>query len=109
MKIFLKHFLFSITAAMVVLCAQGCVSSTTVKNKTQTRSPVKASYPKLKDYTLDLNPIVPGRLFPPEEIAVINFKLRNSGLKPVLIDEWYMDDSDNIKIYYRQYSPDVDL
>ena len=109
MKIFLKHLALSITAATFFLCIQGCVSKTTAVNKTQTRSPVKASYPKLKDYALDLNPIVPGKAFVPEQVAIINFKLRNSGPKPVLIDEWYMDDSYNIRIYYRQYSPDVDL
>lgn len=109
MKIFLKHFFFSILAIAVVVTTPGCISTTTIKDQALTRSPVKALYPKLKDYTLDLNPIIQGKPFAAEEVAVINFKLKNSGVKSVQIDEWYMNDSDNIRIYYRQYAPDLDL
>ena len=108
MKIFSKHLLFGITAAAVALYMQGCIS-TPGKSAVPTRSPVKASYPKLNDYKLDFNPVVPGRPFAPGEVAVINFKLRNAGAKQILIDEWYMEESDNIRIYYRLYSPDADL
>jgi hypothetical protein len=109
MKIFFKQFLLVGSVAILALYMQGCVRTVDNSSKVPTRSPVKASYPKLKDYTLDLNPVVPGRPFSPDTVAVINFKLKNSGTKPVLIDEWYMDDSYNIRIYYRQYSPDIDL
>ena len=109
MKIFFKYFLLVGSVAMVALYMQGCVRTVVGDNKVPTRSPVKASYPKLKDYALDFNPVMPGKPFAQGEAAVINFRLRNAGPRQILIDEWYMEESDNIRIYYRQYSPDTDL
>lgn len=109
MKIFLKQFLLAGSAAILALCMLGCVRTVVGDNKVPTRSPVKASYPKLKDYELDFNTVLPGKPFAQGEVAVVNFRLRNAGPKQILIDEWYMEDSDNIRIYYRQYSPDTDL
>lgn len=107
MGLVFKYCLYGMIAAMLAL--QGCVSATTPKSKTMTRSPVKASYPKLAGYTLELTAVVPGIPFAPDEVASINFKLKNAGAKPVLIDEWYMNEADNIRLYYREYLPGADL
>lgn len=109
MKMFFKYFFLAGSAAILALYMQGCVRTVDNSSKVPTRSPVKESYPKLKDYVLDFNAVVPGKPLAQGEVAVINFRLRNAGPAQILIDEWYMEESDNIRIYYRQYSPDTDL
>lgn len=58
-------------------------------------------YPKLKDYSLNLS-IVSSRkeYYAGEENARITFSLKNTGLTPVTLNEWYMNESVNIRLYY---------
>jgi len=102
-----KTLLIAVAAAVAVLVLPGCKSTPAKSSAAPTRSPLKQFYPKLKDYTLEMDAIVPNKAFSPAEVAVVNFRLRNAGTKPVQIDEWYQNDSDNLRIYYRPYSADV--
>ncbi len=109
MRNFSGKILLSATVAMTLIVLPGCKSTPPKSNVIPTRSPVKAFYPKLKDYSLELNAIVPGKALVPGEASVINFKLRNAGFKPVQIDEWYQNDSDNLRIYYRPYTDGINF
>lgn len=61
----------------------------------------KTVFRPLKDYSLVLLHMTSKTIFLPEDDdARITFALRNTGLKPVTIKEWRMNESSNVKIWY---------
>lgn len=109
MRNFSGKILLSAVVVIVLSALPGCKSTPAKSNVIPTRSPVKAFYPKLKDYTLELNAIVSGKTLVPGEASVINFKLRNAGTKLIQLDEWYQNDSDNLRLYYRPYATGINF
>lgn len=94
-------------ALLMLLFIVSCVRTVITEDRSQTRTPRRESYPKLKDYKFDLNLVHPGRSFAPTDEITLNFRLKNLGDKPVRIDEWFMSEPDNLRIYYRPWQKNV--
>lgn len=92
-----------IIALLTVMTIAGCNSN---KPEYKTRNPVKKSYQTLKDYQLRLYP-AGNRDFTAGQDADLNLCLRNIDKKQIRIDEWYMNEQDNIRIYYHPWQDDL--
>ncbi len=68
-----------------------------------TRIPQRDSYEKLQNYQLQLDLLTPRRRFYAGEDVKLTYKLTNVGEKSLCIAEWYMNESDNIRLYYMPY------
>ncbi len=94
MKIFMALF-----AAVLTVLTVSCSSEQDPKKEKHVVS--AARFPKLKDYSLELSVVTPRKeYYAGEENVKITFSLKNVGLTPVTLDEWYMFESANINIYY---------
>ncbi len=95
-------------AAAALCCATGCVTETlTPQTKIGEYNLKKKNFPPLSDYQLELRSI--GNLtFTAGEPATLNFALRNTGIKPVRIDEWRMNEIDNLRLYCQPWLPGTD-
>ncbi|MCP3968287.1 MAG: hypothetical protein GY750_15750 [Lentisphaerae bacterium] len=99
MKI-MRFTVLPILLGAVALLGTSCESSQEkpVKNHWKIRSPYRKSYPKLKRYNLVLLPVTK-KSFAASEPKNINFSLRNIGNNAVRIDEWFMEEADNVRFY----------
>ena len=94
MKIMMLLFL---TAAALLLVS--CSPEQEQKKSKATVSAVR--FPKLKDYSLELAVISPRKeYYAGDENVTVTFSLKNTGLTPVSLNEWYMFESANINVYY---------
>ncbi|QSH41567.1 hypothetical protein P0136_07355 [Lentisphaerota bacterium ZTH] len=96
----LRLVLLPLVLGSVVLGTASCESSQEkpAKNCWKVRSPYRKSYPKLKQYKLVLIP-VGKKTFTADQKKEFNFSLRNIGSKTVRIDEWFMEEADNVRFY----------
>lgn len=60
----------------------------------------KMSYPKIKNYEVNLKCMTFDRAFEPGKPAKLTFGLRNEGGSSVMIYEWMMKESDDLRLYY---------
>ena len=94
MKIFMALF-----AAALTVLAVSCSSEQDPKKEKRVVS--AARFSKLKDYIIVLSVVTPHKeYYAGEENVKITFSLKNVGLTPVTLDEWYMFESANINVYY---------
>ena len=92
MKIFMALF-----AAVLTVLTVSCSSEQDPKKEKHVVS--AARFPKLKDYSLELSVVTPRKeYYAGEENVKITFSLKNVGLTPVTLDEWYMFESANINV-----------
>jgi hypothetical protein len=94
-------------SCLILFFIVSCVRTVITEDKSKTRTPRRESYQKLKDYKFDLNLVHPGRSFAPTDEITLNFRLKNLGDKPVRIDEWFMSEPDNLRIYYRPWQKNI--
>jgi hypothetical protein len=88
-----------------VFCSS-CVSEPPVKYMKRHKVHEDSSnrkFARIKDYRVRLRLISTRRSFHPGYDAVMTYKLTNIGKKPLRIDEWFMHDPDNLKIYYHRW------
>lgn len=81
----------------VAVALSGCVR-TEVKAKRALGVAPQASYPKLAGYRLDLKQVSPRVMYCGDK-GEVTFSLRNSGKKPIRLDEWFSNEPDNIVVY----------
>ncbi len=95
----MKIFTALSAAVLMTLLASSCSSEQDSKKEKQVISAVR--FPKLKDYSLELSFVTPRReYYAGEENVKITFSLKNTGLKPIILREWYMLESANVNLYY---------
>ncbi|MFA7230111.1 MAG: hypothetical protein WC071_02460 [Victivallaceae bacterium] len=100
---FMRRYHLFVLALSVGLAIAGCNSA---KPEPKAWNPVKKSYPVLKDYQLKLYP-VGNKEFAAGQNADLSLCLRNFGKKQIRIDEWHMNEQDNIRIYYHPWQDDL--
>ena len=104
-KLFVRQqslLLFSLSLCCITMFMSGCVREATSK-KLATRSPQRKSYAKLHKYKLKLELLTARRRFYAGEDVKITYRLKNLGRKSLRINEWYMNEPDNIRLYYMPY------
>lgn len=91
----LKAGVFTLASTVLALISASC-SSETPKKPSQSEM-----YPKLRDYSLQLN-VVSTRVeyYAGEENGAMTFSMKNIGLKPLLIAEWHVMESANLNLFY---------
>jgi len=94
--------LFISSLCCITMFTSGCVRESTSK-KIATRSPQRKSYAKLHKYKLKLELLTSRRRFYAGEDVKITYRLKNLGSKSLRINEWYMNEPDNIRLYYMPY------
>jgi hypothetical protein len=90
----------------ITILSSGCVRELTSK-KIATRSPQRKSYPKLHNYKLRLELLTARRRFYAGEDVKITYRLKNIGKKSLRINEWYMNEADNVRLYYMPYKTKI--
>ncbi|MBO7147699.1 MAG: hypothetical protein J6W81_08130 [Lentisphaeria bacterium] len=96
----IRFFTCLILLAGVLVFTAGCSSEQTPKPGKYRKN--NFYFPKLKDYSLQLSLLTSRReYYAGEENVVLTFSLKNTGLKPVTIAEWYAYEPANIKLFYR--------
>lgn len=100
-------FVFILLAAALPVLLSSCVRTVITQDNAPTRAPRRDSYAKLNDYKLDLSLAHPGRTLAPDEEFCYIFRLKNFGDKALRIDEWFMNDAENMRIYYRPLEKNI--
>jgi hypothetical protein len=96
------RLLFILSTLSIVLLLSGCVRTT--KNKeVKTRAPQRKAYAKLHNYNLKLELLTARRRFYAGEDVKLTYRLKNNGKKSLRLNEWYINEPDNIRLYYMQY------
>lgn len=91
-------------AGGMALLTASCVSETpNYMKRHKVHEESERKFPELKDYHVQLENVSRRRLFKPGEEAILTYKFTNVGSKPLRIDEWFMNDPDNVKLYYRKW------
>ncbi len=107
-KHFRLEFLLGVTAA-VFLCAS-CTTEPPAKYMKKSKVHGDSShrkFSKIQGYHIQLRLVSTRRSFHPGYDAELRYKLTNVGNKPLRIDEWFMNDPDNLQIYYRKWEKDL--
>ena len=104
-KMFRATLLFGLGISFLVL--NGCVRVKEGKqfDEFKTRTPERKTYPKLYNYKLKLELLTARRRFYAGEDVTLTYRLTNEGKKSLRLNEWYMNEADNIRLYYRPYQP----
>ena len=68
------------------------------------KSLVKKDYKKIKNYRLMLYPVGNMEPIALNKDASVKVRLRNMNRKKIRIDEWYMNQANNLIIYYRPFN-----
>jgi hypothetical protein len=108
-ELFVKKFilLFSIS---VILLLNACVSNkTNAFDKTYPEPSIKLKYKKIAKYKAILECVSPKVEFKAGSVPQITFRLKNLSSKRLLITEWMMKESNNIKIYYTPWHPGMKI
>ena len=99
-----SRFFVLIAVAITGLLCSSCVTETPKYMKRQkVHEESQREYPKIKDYRVKLQLVTTRRSFNPGHRTILTYKFKNIGKKPLRIDEWFMNDPDNIKIYYHPW------
>ncbi|MCF6174949.1 MAG: hypothetical protein L3J71_04230 [Victivallaceae bacterium] len=94
--------LFILGVCSITVFMSGCVRTT--KNKeVKTRVPQRKTYAKLRNYRLKLELLTARRRFYAGEDVKITYRLINLGKKSLRLNEWYMNEPDNLRLYYMPY------
>lgn len=97
--------IFMFAAAFLLLSAVGCVRTVSVpKSVAGVRE--KEEYPRIADCKLELQ-MVGSHIFSAGEPATVSFRLKNLGSKSVRIEEWRVNDNDNLLVFCQLWTPDM--
>lgn len=91
--------LLLMSTVITALLLNGCVRTTKCR-KIATRNPQRKTYAKLHNYHLRLELLTSRRRFYAGEDVKFTYRLTNFGKNLLRINEWYMHEPDNIRLYY---------
>ena len=92
-------------SAWAILLSTSCVSNKTQAfDKTYPAPPKKIKFPKIKKYKAVLERVSPNIVFKAGTAPELTFRLRNISSKKLIIREWMMKETNNIKIYYTPWA-----
>lgn len=96
----MKIFLIPVSV-IVVLLTNSCVSQQTQAfDKTYPEPSAQIQFPKIEKYKAILERVSPKVEFKAETVPEIIFRLKNLNSKRLIVPEWMMDETKNIRIYY---------
>jgi hypothetical protein len=111
MKKFYYFVLISLLSTGILAIFTSCVKTVVenenpkgLKGNFRDNTIPKKSYKKLKNYYLVLYPVGNNKTITLDKDANVKLSLRNFARKEIRIDEWYMQNPDNIVLYYRPFS-----
>ena len=97
-----KYLLWALGA--VVILSSGCIREEIGSDNMAFGRREKKSYKPLRNYHLELVQTGNGQLFAGEG-GIVTFALINRGNKNVLIEEWYVNEEDNVNIICQNWLP----
>jgi hypothetical protein len=113
-KLYRFNYIVGITFTAITILLSSCVKTVVkddnpkgLKGDFYDKSAPLKSYKKLKNYSLYLYPVNNNQAITLDENAEIKLRLRNVGTKKVKIDEWYLNITNNLILYYRPFDLEV--
>lgn len=100
-----KSILLSVVSGVLLLC--GCVRTEVESQRLTFGSHGKKSYAPIKMHHLKLELAGNGQLFAGEG-GWITFILINNGSRPVVIEEWYANEADNLVLSCQNWLPGME-
>ena len=100
-----KSILLSVVSGVLLLC--GCVRTEVESQRLTFGSHGKKSYAPIKTHHLKLELAGNGQLFAGEG-GWITFILINNGSRPVVIEEWYANEADNLVLSCQNWLPGME-
>jgi hypothetical protein len=102
MSVWLKNVFIAALLVFAAFFMTSCVTEKVDMKRWKAHKPIKANYPEVKNYRLALFPIGKTQ-FKAGEKSQLSLCLKNINSRLVRIDEWFMNEPDNIKLYYRPF------
>ena len=91
-------------AGGMILLTTSCVTETpNYMERKKVHEYSGRKFPALKGYRVQLENVTRQRVFKPGNETIFTYRFTNIGSKPIRIDEWFMNDPDNVKLYYRKW------